>query len=35
MQGYIEVRAKGSPQAAIVRPDAKTIADINAELAAK
>jgi nitrous-oxide reductase len=35
MQGYIEVRAKGSPQAAIVRPDAKTIADINALLAAR
>jgi nitrous-oxide reductase len=35
MQGYIEVRAKGSPQAAIVRPDAKTIAEINAQLAAR
>jgi nitrous-oxide reductase len=35
MQGYIEVRAKGSPQATIVRPDAKTIAEINAELAAR
>jgi nitrous-oxide reductase len=35
MQGYIEVRAKGSPQASVVRPDAKTIAEVNAELAAK
>jgi len=35
MQGYIEVRAKGSPQAAVVHPDAKTIAEIHAQLAAK
>jgi nitrous-oxide reductase len=35
MQGYIEVRAKGSPQAAVVRPDAKRIAEINALLAAR
>ena len=35
MQGYIEVRPKGSPQASVQRPDAKTIAEINAQLAAR
>ena len=33
MQGYIEVRPKGTPQASVQRPDAKTIAEINAQLA--
>jgi nitrous-oxide reductase len=35
MQGYIEVRPKGTPQASVVRPDAKTIAELNAVLAAR
>ena len=33
MQGYIEVRPKGTPQASVQRPDAKTIAEITAQLA--
>ena len=35
MQGYLEVRPRGTPQAAVQRPDAKTIAEINALLAAR
>jgi nitrous-oxide reductase len=35
MQGYIEVRPRGTPQASVVRPDAKTISELNALLAAR
>ena len=35
MQGYIEVRPRGTPQASVVRPDARTIAELNALLAAR
>jgi hypothetical protein len=35
MQGYIEVRPRGTPQASEVRPDAQTIAELNALLAAR
>jgi nitrous-oxide reductase len=35
MHGYNEVRPKGSTQASVVRPDAKTISELNALLAAR